>query len=454
MHLLIFRRDLRVEDNTALNFIIDNYTKSKVYCIFLFNDLQINPKKNKYFSDCSVKFMIQSLENLQKYIKIHYYFCKDEIKVLTKLVKKLNITNIHWHEDVTPYAIKRDNEIIKFCKDNNIESNIHSTYFLTNFSELKSNSDTYYKVYTPFKKKVLTLKINKPITKNIKNITIVSKYVDIGKMHHVINPHIYYNKDTPEFESSKKFNHKFYAETRNFPSLIDGTSRMSAANKFGTISIRELWYKYTDETYRSELIWRDFYYYLIFWNPSLLAKQINPNKQNQPLNYKMDKFPWKYNNKHFEAWKNGLTGVPIVDAGMRQMNQTGWMHNRVRMIVAMYLTKILQIDWRLGEQYFATKLVDYDPCQNNGGWQWSSSTGADAQPYFRIFNPYLQMKRFDKDAIYCKLWVDELKTVEPKDLLQWDIPKIRKKYNLKYPEPIVDYKIMRQDTLNKFTSIT
>ena len=214
-----------------------------------------------------------------------------------------------------------------------------------------------------------------------------------------------------------------YKEQRDIPS-VQGTSRLSVHLRFGTISIRSLAGEAgaLNETFLNELIWRDFYQMILWHFPSVVSNAFKPA---------YDAIQWRNNDKEFEAWCNGTTGYPIVDAGMRELNETGFMHNRVRMIVASFLAKHLLIDWRWGEAYFAKKLLDFDLAANNGGWQWAAGSGCDAAPYFRIFNPYLQTKKFDPEFLYIKKWVPEFE-------------------ELTYPQPIVDHKVARERCLQVY----
>jgi len=226
---------------------------------------------------------------------------------------------------------------------------------------------------------------------------------------------------------------------RNF--LTYETTNLSAYINLGLLSIREVYYKIVEKLGKQnnlidELYWRDFYYNILYFFPHVVGKSFNE---------KYDKIKWNNNKTKFKKWCDGKTGFPVVDACMRQMNETGYMHNRGRMIVASFLTKDLLIDWRWGEKYFATQLLDYNISANNGGWQWASGSGTDAQPYFRIFNPWTQSKNFDKDCEYIKNWVPELKNVENKDIHNWF--KTYDKYEIDYPEPMVNHDDERKNTL-------
>jgi deoxyribodipyrimidine photo-lyase len=238
---------------------------------------------------------------------------------------------------------------------------------------------------------------------------------------------------------------KHYDKERDFPSLKDKTTKLSAYLKFGCVSIREVYYALL-ETYGlnhgliRELIWKEFYACIVFNKPRVLIGQITNTNINLPFKEKYDNVKWSTNNEWFERWCKGQTGFPIVDAAMRQMNTTGWMHNRCRMVVASFLVKDMLMDWTLGEQYFAQKLVDYDPASNNGGWQFSSSTGVDAQPYFRIFNPFSQSLKFDANCEYIKKWVPELRDIDNKSIHAWDTSYEKNIHITNYPKPMLVHK--------------
>lgn len=444
INIFIFRRDLRFEDNTSLNSLIS--LELPILPIFIFNKNQIEPEKNSYFSNNCVQFMIESL----KEIPISYYESDDDIKILMKLNKEYNIKSIGFNKDYTPFAIKRDNIIKEWCDKNNINLISEEDYTLFPIEFIKNNSNKPYEVFTAFYNKCLSTHKSKPIKKPI---TLKGKFI---KSSNKLNIDKYYNKNINIavnggrskalliLDKIKKGNFKNYNKTRDIPS-IEGTTRLSAYIKYGCVSIRECFYCFSDpkNPIIRELFWREFYANITYNFPRVL--------KGKSFREKYDKLDWSYNKNEFNKWCNGQTGFPIVDAGMRQLNETGWMHNRLRMITAMFLTKDLFIDWRLGEKYFASKLVDYDPSSNNGGWQWCSSTGTDSQPYFRIFNPWLQAKKYDKDCIYIKKWLPELKDIPNKDILNWDKSYI--KYKDVYYEPIIDHSIESKKTIKKFKNI-
>jgi len=437
INIFIFRRDLRFEDNITLNSLI--LLGLPILPIFIFNKNQINPSKNAYFSNNCVQFMVECLKELP----ITYYDSDNDIKILMKLKKEYNIKSIGFNKDYTPFAIKRDNTIKEWCDKNNINLISEEDYTLYPIGSIKNNSNKPYEVFTPFYKKCL----ENPVKKSV---ILKGNFI---KANSKINPDKYYKKNINIavnggrsealliLDKIKKGIFKNYTKTRDIPSL-EGTTKLSAYIKFGSISIREVYYCFSDNKNPiiRELIWREFYANITYSFPRVL--------KGNSFKEKYDKIKWSYDKNKFNKWCSGQTGFPIVDAGMRQLNETGWMHNRLRMITAMFLTKDLFIDWRLGEKYFASKLVDYDPSSNNGGWQWCSSTGTDSQPYFRIFNPWLQAKKYDKDCIYIKKWLPELKEIPNKDILNWDKSYLNHKDI--YYEPIINHSIETKKTIKEF----
>ena len=440
--LFIFRRDLRIEDNYALDEALK--TNDKILFVFIFTPEQVD--KNSYFSNNAFQFMIESLKELKKDLNNDLFFFKgDNIDVIDSIYNKINFDGVYFNKDYTPYAIERDLKIKTWCNEKEITCNTFEDYSLHPLETIKKNDETPYQVFTPFYKKAIQLNVNKPnkaklSKKSVYNQKIKNDYLisdDKIEKFYSKNPDIYHKGGRKRAlqilnDIKTKNTQKKYDDNRNIPN--EHTTMLSPYIKFGCVSIREVYHCILQEynkyhTIIKELYWREFYAYLTYFNPRVLKGK----------NFKEDvEIKWiKKHETNFKKWCNGETGYPIVDAGMRQMNTIGWMHNRVRMITASFLVKHLHIDWRLGEKYFATKLTDYDPCSNNGGWQWCASTGADAQPYFRIFNPWTQTKKHDKNCKYIKKWIPNLKKIDTKKILAWD--KLSETESF-YIKPIVDHK--------------
>jgi deoxyribodipyrimidine photo-lyase len=314
----------------------------------------------------------------------------------------------------------------------------------------------YYQKFTPYYNYQINNKV-KPFVKKHK-LNLYKKYLEPIKYKYSLSEaytKLIIPSDLSRFEGGRKKGidilnsikrHSDYGETRN--DLTKETTGLSAYMKFGCVSPREVFYIMKNNLGLNhdlirQLIWREFYLQLIISFPYVL--------KGKSLKEKYDKIVWENNLEYFDKWCKGETGFPIVDAGIREMNETGFMHNRARLIVASFLVKNLLVDWRLGEKYFATKLIDYDPASNNGNWQWVAGSGADSMPYFRIFNPWTQGKTHDKEALYIKKWVPELESVEPKDIHNWFNPEVREKYpEVEYNEPIIDYSASRTKTLDLY----
>jgi deoxyribodipyrimidine photo-lyase len=435
--LFIFRRDLRTYDNTTLNIIKNKYPKSQILPIFIFNKKQIDEKENKYYSKNAAQFLFECLDELDF---INFYYTDNELSILDELYKKYKFDVIAYNKDYTPYAKKRDNDINLWAKTKKIEIIAEEDYTLHNMGEItKDNNDPYLK-FTPFYKKSI-LKIPRSLSTN-KSFNFIydngngndeRKLKSFKFIRPEVNKFISVNGGRKNalliLEKLKSGKFDNYDDERDYP-YLDKTTKLSAYIKFGCLSIREIYYSLPiKHGIIRELFWHDFYAIITYYFPYVL--------NGQSFIKKYEKIKWNNNNELLEKWKNGLTGFPLIDAAMRQLKICGWMHNRCRMVVASFLVKNLLIDWRKGEEHFAKSLVDYDPSSNNGGWQWCASTGTDSQPYFRIFSPTLQMKKFDKNCDYIKKWVPELKDVSNKIILNWET----KQYpNINYPKPIVDTK--------------
>lgn len=476
INVFIFRRDLRIEDNMAFNDVIqdlkDQDPSIKILPIFIFNPKQINATENIYYSKNAVEFMIQCLKSLSNALKDRlYFFYGKDIDILNKLIKKFQIHTIAFNTDYTPYAKKRDQDIREWCDQKSISVITANDYNLT------VNREKIYEIFTPFYKKLLD---------NIKDIAepeyLDAKQSDAKQKQKINLTNLLYDdydhkllknlivKDIDKFygtsnkqmliaggrENALEIIHRInrgefknYEKYRDFPAL-DKTTKLSAYMKYGCLSVRETFYavrrKYgVNHGLLRELVWREFYAIIADNFPKILQGQISGI--NHTFKEKYDHIQWGFNQESWELFTAGKTGFPLIDAGVRQLKATGWMHNRVRMVVASFLTKDLLIDWKVGEQWMATQLVDYDPASNNGGWQWASSVGTDAQPYFRIFNPFLQSARFDPDAQYIKQWIPELKNVPAKSIHNWNEDYI--KYETYY-KPIVNHKTQSEKAIQLF----
>lgn len=399
--LFIFRRDLRLNDNTGL-IELCKICKT-VYCIFILDDRQISPKKNKYFTYAGMRFMLQSLQELSKQIPLIIEY-GNPVSIIQAKIKQLSIDVVYANADYTPFSLQRDKSIADLCQQLSIDCQFHHDCYLNSPYDIKP-----YQIFTPYynvAKRIkvksiqsmtttLLRKIKKAQSRNVKISLLLQKCVyalkDQGYNIDLIQPGGRSN-GIALLKSFVKTRCSKYTTQRD--SLTFETSRLSPHIKFGTLSIREVFLACKSEIYRKELYWRDFYAQVGFYFPHVFGH-----------NFRDVGVKWSYSPAQFKKWCMGKTGIDIIDACMTQLNTTGFMHNRGRMIVANYLTRKLNIDWRLGERYFASKLVDYDPCSNNGGWQWASGTGADAQPLFRIFNPELQAKKFDPRGDYRSMWL-------------------------------------------------
>jgi deoxyribodipyrimidine photo-lyase len=451
--VFIFRRDYRLNDNTGL--IQCFQESSKVLPIFIFTPEQI--EKNDYFSSNGFQFLLESLQEVDNELKEKYkskihYFYGENTKVLSKLLKEYHYNSIYFNMDYTPYALERDKEIEEFCTSNNIECHQIEDYLLNKIGTYLKSDQTAFQKYTPFKnnaKKIPVMKPNPFSYDSTKTKTIFDKIktsfdFDINQLskYYQINPNllIHGGRENALFILKNIKNFLHYPEERN--DLPKPTTHLSAYIKFGCVSIREVYHTILKEFginhgLIDQLYWREFYYYLAYYFPRVL--------HGKSLKEKYDEIKWGNDKKVFKAWTEGKTGFPAVDAGMRELNETGFMHNRARLITSGILIKILNCDWRWGEKYFAQQLIDYDPTVNNGNWQWSSGSGADSQPYFRIMSPWKQAIDNDPECNYIKKWIPELRDVPNKDILNWD--KVYSKYIGKntYLKPIVDYEKMRKE---------
>lgn len=451
--LFIFRRDLRIVDNNGLNRI--NSKCKNVYTIFIFTTEQVGGG-NQYKSNNAVQFMIESLEDLSENIqklggKLNLFYGSNN-KIVSDFISTFNISYVCFNKDYTPYALERDTKIFDVCNRYKIECEMIHDYYLHEPGTILSGGGTPYKKFTPYYNAAIRKQVQSPTkshkikfytsSKHILNtISLSEAFLKFTK----INNNILVNGGRQEAIKTlraaiKTQNH--YSSTHD--EVYKPTSLLSAHIKFGCVSIREVYNALKkNHTLIRQLIWRDFYANILYAYPYVLGK---------PMKQSYSKIRWHKNSRFFDAWSKGETGFPIVDAGMREMNKTGFMHNRARLIVASFLTKTLLIDWREGEKYFAKKLTDYDPASNNGNWQWISSSGADSQPYFRIFNPWSQNETVDDECLYVKKWIPELKEVPVKDILNWDVSWEKYK-NVGYPKPICNYEEQKEKALAMFRAI-
>ena len=412
-----YRRDLRLEDNTGLFEALNE--NENVLPIFIFDDSILDELPE---DDARVNFIYESLSKINKQLNNHnasLQILKGQIDdVWEKLVTTYDVQKVYLNKDYEPYAIKRDQKIKEFLNSKGIEMKTFKDQVIFEEDEIVKADGKPYTVFTPYKRKWLEkfTKVNLNLIADFDNF--YKKIIDFPTLNQLGL------KNSPlKVKNYSLKNVSTYSETRNFPNL-DSTSYLSPHLRFGTISVRQIIteLKNKSETFLSELIWREFFMQIIFHFPHVVTKNFRP---------KYDGIQWVNNKEDYDNWCQGKTGYPLVDAGMRQLNETGYMHNRVRMVTAGFLCKHLLIDWRYGEAYFAKKLLDYELSSNNGNWQWAAGTGCDAAPYFRIFNPIEQLKKFDKTLTYTKKWVKDFDTLE-------------------YPKPIVDHKYARNRALEAY----
>jgi deoxyribodipyrimidine photo-lyase len=370
-----------------------------------------------------------------------YFEYGEQIDIIKKICSKHTVSKIGFNLDYTPYARRRDEDLIDFCLRKKIEVITAEDYLLAPMGTFVKKDGNPYLVYGPFKDNALKRKVMKP------NKTIISFEKNDITINNYIPKYIE-NKNIlvrgGRIEGLKHLNIKKYEHDL----LKHRTTELSAYIKYGCVSIREAYDSNQNSIYHQQLIWREFFFYIGCYFPDILDKSTS-------FKTKYDSIQWNHNQKWLSSWEQGKTGFPIIDACMSQINKTGYMHNRGRLISSNFLNRILGINWRQGEKYFATQLVDYDPLVNNGNWQWIASTGCDTKPYFqRLFNPWLQSERYDKDAEYIKEWLPQLKDIPAKHLHNWST--YYTEYDLKkigYIAPIVDYNERRKISLKMYSSI-
>jgi len=423
MVIFWFRRDLRLDDNHALfKALKSGYD---VLPIFIF-DSNITNKLNQ--NDHRLNYINNVLDGLNKRLsenkKKIYIYKGDPIEIISKLIIKLKIKEIYLNKDYEPYARDRDDKIEKLCVANNVSYNSFKDHVIFEEDQIVKKDGTPYVVYTPYSRKWIEKFQSNQLDSYPSELNL-GGFVDSDKIREV-NYLMDFEKNiiSPKTYNLNKDLIDKYEETRNFPAL-DSTSRIGVNLRFGTVSTRKI-VKASSErsnnTFLKELIWREFFIQILWHFPHTTEKSFKD---------KYERIEWRNDMDDFKLWCDGKTGYPIVDAGMNQLNKTGFMHNRLRMVVGSFLCKHLLIDWRLGEKYFADKLFDYEQASNVGNWQWVAGCGVDAAPYFRIFNPEEQQKKFDKKLQFIKKWIPNY----DKD---------------NYINKIVDHKFARERCLNTY----
>ena len=421
-----FRRDLRLDDNAGLYAALTSGFEVLPIFIFDTNILNKLPKNDARvgFIHRELSAMNKHLNELGKKIQVCH---GDPKKVIEKLISENNISEIHTNRDYEPYGADRDREIHELLSSKGIDFITHKDHVIFEKNEVVKSDGSPYKVYTPYSNAWRKLFEQNPLDQ-FPSETLLSKLTDSDKTPNPSLSDIGFKSNKqiiPQCRLTNKLIDQ-YEEYRNFPA-IEGTSKIGVHLRFGSISVRKVVRSALtsdNPTFLKELIWREFFMQILWHFPHTQSHSFKPQ---------YDRIPWRNHPKEFELWCQGKTGFPLVDAGMRELNQTGFMHNRVRMLVGSFLCKHLLIDWRWGEAYFAEKLLDYEASSNIGNWQWVAGCGVDAAPYFRIFNPTSQIKKFDKEYKYIKKWVPEYSS-------------------LNYAQPMVDHQAARQRCLEVYKS--
>lgn len=426
VNIMWFRRDLRLYDNAALYHSLKS--NNPVVPVFIFDRNILDKLDDK--TDRRVAFIHAALQNMQHTLtglgssmEIYYGFPPE---IFTSLLEKYTIEKVFTNHDYEAYALEREAVIEKLLLSQGATFHTYKDQVIFEKNEVIKDDGTPYTIFTPYSKK-WKARLTPFYLKAFPAEKYFSKFYQQPRQQIPLLADMGFEETEKAFPSQELQENivRKYTEKRNFPGLENGTSKMGVHLRFGTVSIRELANRAIplNETYLNELIWRDFYHMILWHFP-----QVGKGKSFKPA---YEYISWRNNEWEFQQWCDGNTGYPIVDAGMRELNATGFMHNRVRMIVASFLTKHLLIDWRWGEAYFAQKLLDFDLAANNGGWQWASGSGCDAAPYFRVFNPALQTEKFDKQLVYIKKWVPEFQ-------------------EFSYPKPIVEHEVARKRVLEVY----
>ncbi len=438
--LFVFRRDLRLEDNLGLISALEN--SQEVLTAFIFDPRQI--KDNAYFSAPAFEFMLQSLEELSDELRKKesqlYIFKGKAHEQIAKLIDQEGFSAVFINKDYSPFSVERDLIIAEVCRQKGIAFESVDDALLNNPGAVNKADGGIYTIFTPYFRKASQIPVALPRQTKAGKFFAVLK----GKNKSLALDEFKLRTESSWIIQGGRFaalailkdlaQQKDYLAIRDIPAL-DATTHLSSHLKFGTCSVREVHASIKkalgiNHPLIRQLYWRDFFVQIGYHHPYVLGRAFHE---------KYDKIVWGNNLQKFASWCAGNTGFPIVDAGMRQLNTTGFMHNRLRMVTASFLVKDLHVDWRWGEKYFAQKLVDYDPLVNNGNWQWAASTGCDAQPYFRIFSPARQQERFDPECLYIKKWLPELKNLTIQQIHRLGQEPLLCPPN--YFPPIIDHKI-------------
>jgi len=400
LNIFWFRRDLRLDDNVGLYEALSG--DLPVLPVFIFDKHILDDLEDK--DDARLTFIHRQLEGIQNQLKdksssLHSFYGEAEA-VFKELIQQYDVNAVYTNEDYEPYAIHRDGEIEKLLSSYDIGLKCFKDQVIFAKDEVVKDDGKPYLVYTPYSKKWLSQLTEKDLESKPSALYFENWFPsESGKL--IPLKEMGFVRSKIDMPNATLTDHtlEIYHEERDYPAK-DSTSRLGVHLRFGTVSIRKIasHARGVSEVFLKELVWREFYMCILYHFPEVVENNFKS---------KYDSLQWRNKEDDFERWKKGKTGYPLVDAGMRQLNKTGFMHNRIRMLVASFLTKHLLIDWRWGEAYFARKLLDYELASNNGNWQWAAGTGVDAQPYFRIFNPHSQIKKFDPKENYIKKWVPE-----------------------------------------------
>jgi deoxyribodipyrimidine photo-lyase len=442
LSLFVFRRDLRLDDNTALRHALEQ--SERVLLCFVLDPRQVEP--HPYRSIPALQYMIESLLELREEIRQQQgelvWLLGEQEQAVARLLEHTGAQAVFVNRDYTPFAQRRDARLQAYCEHAGAAFHAFDDCLLHAPGTVVKDDGSAYRVYSQFARVARKQPVPEPAQVRSRGRLAAmpvpfaqgDEYVDRLLAGRRAGQAVAGGRAAALGQLRRIDKLSNYAEDRNFPARC-ATTGLSACNKFGVLSVREVYHAIAsrlgaEHTLIAELYWRDFFTHIAYFFPEVFGESFQVKARG---------VRWSHNEERFAAWCEGRTGFPLVDAGMRELNATGLMHNRVRMVTASFLTKDLHIDWRWGERYFAQRLIDYDPAVNNGNWQWSASTGADAQPYFRVFNPWSQQKRFDPECEYIRAWVDELRSSSAEEIHGLEHEPLFRPRD--YPAPMVDHRL-------------